>query len=440
MYQDTIFAPITGFGGAINIIKISGNQANIFFEHFSLPIPANKLATICALNHNGNFIDQAIITFFKNPHSFTGEDVIEISLHGGRFILTQIIKILSNIAGFRMAEPGEFSKRSYINGKIDLITAEGINSIIKANTKSQHLLASKMLSGQMSDIYENFRKEIVQISALIEANIDFSDEDLPVEIINFYKIKISDLIKQITHYLSQNKNHEMVMEGIKVVIIGLPNVGKSSLVNFMLSREAAIVTDIPGTTRDSLEFIMNIDGMQIKLIDTAGIRKTSNIIEQIGIEKSIEHAQNSDIKIIMGTSLTDLPNLQINSNDVIVINKIDLNQDYKTIVNYLANKHNCKTIAISVKNKINIDILFKTISENAQIASNFTQDSFYLNDRHKSLLNQTIASLEQALKNDEIEIIAEHLRRSSFLIGQIAGIIKSDDILNEIFNKFCIGK
>ncbi len=438
--MDTIFSVITGYGGSVGIIRISGINANKVFDIFCLTKTKDRLASLADLEYQNQFIDKIIITYFVNPNTFTGEDIIEISFHNGHFIKDKILDILSKIEGFRIAEAGEFSKRAFINGKIDLINAEGIDNIIKAKTKSQHFLASKMLSGSVGNIYNDFRLNIIEIMSFIEANIDFSEEDLPLEIILKYKTKIQVLLNKINDYISNNKNKELIVNGLKMTIIGIPNVGKSSLFNVILARDAAIVTDIAGTTRDSIEFAIDIDGILIRLIDTAGVRDTIDIIEKIGVERSVDHAKNSDIRLFVCTKISDLPDISIEKNDIIVLNKIDINPKYIDEIENLKNKYNCAIVPVSVKNKQNIDILFKQIADNAKIITNFYEDGVYLNQRHISLLNQVIICLNNAYNLDDIEIIAEHLRRSSFLIGQISGVITNDDILNEIFCKFCVGK
>ena len=440
MNLDTIFSVITGVGGAVGIIRVSGKNATFVFDIFNTKKTQNRIATLIDLVHDGEFIDSVIITYFKNPNSFTGEDIIEISFHNGRFITDKIIEILSRVENFRMAEAGEFSRRAFLNGKMNLLTAEGIDNIIKAQTKSQHFLASKMLSGDTALVYDNFRSDTLQILSFIEANIDFADEDLPIEVIQKYKQKIEELSIKISNYLTQNKNKELIVHGLKMTIVGIPNVGKSSLFNTFLSRDASIVTDIAGTTRDSIEIAMDIDGIMIRLVDTAGMRKTDDIVEKIGVERSFDHAKNSDIRLFICTNIKDLPDIKIEKNDIIVLNKIDKNNNYVAEIELLKEKYNCEVVPISVKNKQNIDILYKTIVKNAKIITNFNNDGVYLNARHISLLNQSIISLNNAKNCDEIEIIAEHLRRSGFLIGQIAGIMTTDDILGEIFSKFCVGK
>lgn len=445
-YLDTIFAPITGQGGAVSVVRISGKDAKNSLDLMkdrSQILP--RKATFTPILIGDDLLDHAVVTCFDSPNSFTGEDVIEFSLHGGSFLVNKFCGVLSSKFGFRFADPGEFSMRAVMNQKMNLVYAEGINEVIKAKTESQHSMALKMISGDTVSLYESWRNGIIKILALIETNIDFSDEDIPDGIYEMINKERDELIYSISKYLSANSKASMMFEdGIRIAIIGKPNVGKSSLINLLCSKDVAIVSDIPGTTRDSIEKILDIGGIMVKIIDTAGIRESSDSIERMGIERSIQHQKDSHFNIFVvdasDTESNIIPSdVRVSEGDIVILNKIDIsdNTDFKTKE---LNKITSNIGLVSIKEMKNIDMIWSLIARRVKEVSEYDSDSFYINHRHKSLLNKAIEYLEKSRDLEAIELASEELRSASWLIGQIISPIGADDILGEIFSKFCIGK
>ena len=440
--MDTIFAPITAtISGAIITIRISGDKATNIIDFFAIKIQKLKARYVYLqeLQYQGKLIDQVLITYFPAPHSYTGEDVIEISIHASKAIYRKITYLLSQIEGFRYAEAGEFSKRAFLNQKIDLLQAEAIDDLIKSNTEVQANQALKQLYGSNSNKFLNWRSKLIKIQSYFEVFIDFPDEDIPQDKINEAQKLINDLTFEIKQYLNNNNVAEIIREGIKITIIGPTNSGKSSLINNLSGRDIAITSDIAGTTRDVIDVHLDLSGYPVILTDTAGLRSTNDTIEQIGIEKAKEQARNADLVILLVPvlELDILKDYQefVNDNSIIVANKTDLlNSEELNILQ----KHP-QINFIAVKYNHNIDNLIKIIT-------NFIADKYQDNDslitrqRHRDLMNEIHNKLQQINFADDLEILAENLRAVISCFSQIVGHIDVEDILDDIFYNFCIGK
>jgi tRNA modification GTPase len=435
--METIFAPITAtINSPIIVIRISGTKAKICLDHLGIKKNlVNRQATLCNIIDikNEEIIDQSLITFFNNPNSFTGEDVVEIAIHGSIYIIQKITDLLLELKNVRLAEPGEFSKRAFMNNRIDLVQAEAIVDLIESQTKIQHQQALKQFRGDLGRIYNNWRSELISIAANLEAFIDFPDEDLPTKIIDDLEFRVFNLIKEIKEHLNDSGVGEKIRKGLSLTIIGAPNAGKSSLINYLAKSDVAIVSKIAGTTRDIINVHLNICGVAVIISDTAGIRKTNNSIEKEGVSRALKKAQEADLKIlIIDAGNPKIDQYLIDKNTLIIVNKIDLNGDLELKINH---------IAISIKNKINLKQLLKKLEERVKNLVTYSDNSPPITRaRYRYSLNNAIENLSQFSLNKNIEFAAEDLRLAIREIGKITGKIEVDDILGVIFSSFCVGK
>lgn len=450
--MDTIFAPICPLGGSVVSVRFSGKNAfdvldffciskkkylseNLFFAKLKRNIDTKHVIDNCDDNYNSSILDEVVVKIFREPNSFTGENIVEIDLHASRFIVDEFLGLVSKIPNFRFAKNGEFSKRAFLNGKIDLIKCEGINSVIRAETKQQQKLANAMLSGEIYKKYVKFRDDLLNALSLVETNIDFSEEEVPKNIIDDVRKITDNLIKELTICISDKKAIDKINNGVSVAIIGKPNVGKSTLFNWLAKRDMAIVSPVAGTTRDVLSVEVDLDGYKVIFYDTAGIREDSNdIIEQEGIKRAENIEKNADICIYMFDDSSDIDDNEEHINDdnaIVIVNKSDL----------LTKHNNNNILNISLLKQQNLDILMNNIKEKVLKYVELKHDPMVVNERHNVLLNQCVEALRNIdFDSMPIEIIGEELRVACDRIGQITGQIYTDDILNNIFNKFCIGK
>lgn len=486
---DTIVAIATPKGvGGIGIIRISGALVQeiiikILKDHSK--IVSHKAIYTDFLNVDLDIIDRGIAIFFKSPHSFTGEDVLELHGHGGPIILNMLIKRVIAL-GARIAEPGEFSKRAFLANKLDLIQAESIVALINAQTEQAAKAAIKSLQGEFSKRINILLEKLIVLRANIEALIDFPEDDVdPLSRLNINN-NLNMLIDLIQYILQQSKHGALLSDGIKAVILGKPNVGKSSLLNALSEEELAIVTDIPGTTRDLVSNRINLEGLVIDFVDTAGIRETQDIVEQIGVEKAIKTLEVADLILLMleakdflkleenplylSKCLPVLINKQllVNKKILIVINKIDLISNdldhfrsiyfnnlelYNDIEHSKVEKYNIENkenkninlIFISIKNNFGMQELKQQIKKLVGLNSNWEQSAFFAKLRHIKSLEETLSSLLIAKEIFDAnycnwDLFAEELRNSQQKLSQITGIFTNEDLLGRIFSEFCIGK
>ncbi len=444
----TIFAPATPVGeSSITVIRISGNDAfSVLNRIFSkngdafFGINFNELTSHTA--HHGfifsknELIDEVVITIFKAPNSFTGEDVAELASHGGRFVFKKISTLLYGL-GLQHAEPGEFSKRAFLNGKFDLTQAEAISDLIKAKTELAYIAAKKQLGGAISHKINELREGLLNSCSLIELELDFSEEGL--EIIDKHEliINLDNIIQNIVNLSNSYQTGRIIKEGINLTISGKPNVGKSSIFNYLLKDSRAIVSEVPGTTRDYIEEPIILGGYVFNLIDTAGIRKSSDKIEQQGVERSFEKLKEADLIINVIDLLNEhiQPGTNGNNKVIDVHNKADL-------VKSLPEGELC----ISAKTGYNMAELEKRIIERAKdLAKEDTISEVYItNERHRDLLLKSCEYLVKAknliVENAGNELISIDIREAMNILSEIIGKTTNVDILNNIFSKFCIGK
>ena len=456
--EDTITAIATPPGvGGVGIIRVSGdlvkNIAPIILGSTKL-IP--KMARYTEfLSDQKEVIDRGIAIFFQAPHSFTGEDVLELHGHGGTIVLDLLLRRVISL-GARLAEPGEFSKRAFLNGKIDLLQAESIISLINAQTEQAAKAAVKSLYGDFSKQINGLLQELTEIRMYLEAAIDFPEEDLTFLEHNNILKRLDRFKESIRKILLVAKQGELLSNGIKTVILGGPNVGKSSLLNLLTGKDVAIVTDLPGTTRDVLINKINIDGMVLEILDTAGIRETDDKIEIIGIQKAIKEAKQADLILFMVEAKDFLAQQDLIQNMfpevlveqkhskkiLILINKIDL---YDMVFPGVTIKDGISIVFVSVKNQAGIDLLKQQIKK---IAGVVEQDQvFTARTRHVIALQQVCNHIEQGVncfaqkqENVFFELLAEELRLAQKALSEITGVFTSEDLLGKIFAEFCIGK
>ncbi len=447
--EDTIAAIATSLGvGAISIIRVSGSESikivNSIFKGKDLTSQLTHTITYGHIVEDGKIIDEVLVSIMRAPKSFTTEDTVEINCHGGISTTNKVLELLLN-NGCRLAEPGEFTKRAFLNGRIDLIEAEGVMDLINSKTEKARNLAINQLSGTSSELIKELRKEIVEILANIEVNIDYPEyDDIAVLSTQIIKPQITKIIKKLKEIINHSENTKIIKEGIDVLILGRPNVGKSSLLNRLLEEDKAIVTDIEGTTRDIVEGKINLDGIILNIIDTAGIRQTEDVVEKIGVEKSLSLIDKADLVLFLLNNNEDitLEDKKIieqlkNKNHIIVINKCDLNKKLNL------NDDDC--VYISAKENIGIDDLKNKIKELYNLEKIETEDLSYLSSaRSISLLKQAMQSLKSADKgiddNYPIDMVEIDIKDSWNILGEIIGETYEEELIDQLFSQFCLGK
>ena len=440
-----IYALSSGRGpSGIAIVRISGKGTLQVCKNLTQlkELKSNEV-NYCKLYDpkNSNIIDpEALLLWFPAPNSYTGDDLAELQVHGSNAVIKTLLKILSEQNNCRLAEPGEFTKVAFQNDKIDLLKAESIGDLIHAETELQRVQAVKLVQGNASNYYNDLREKLIKALSYIEAKIDFAEDDLPEKTLKEVHKSIKDIYRDIKKILEDNKIGEKIRDGFRVSIIGEVNSGKSSLLNLLSKREAAIVSEEEGTTRDVIETFLNIDGYPVILADTAGIREAKNEVEKKGILLALEKSQEADLNIVMidnsskviSNKIMDL----INKNSIVLLNKSDVKEDQH-------HKFNVDTILASVKNNKNIDILIEKIKE--KLSSKFTSNSSILitRERHRVMLNECLKEIDKFMKKDQnkdIELAAEDLRMATRHLGSIVGKVDVEEILGSIFKDFCIGK
>ncbi|MEZ5692223.1 MAG: tRNA uridine-5-carboxymethylaminomethyl(34) synthesis GTPase MnmE [Rickettsiales bacterium] len=444
MTNATIFALATApVKSGIAIIRISGREATQALSLItSAPCPAPNLIKYSIFYNpiSSKIIDKGLAIYFKAPHSFTGEDTVELHLHGSKAVISEILEVLSTISGLRHAEAGEFTRRAFINGKMDLIEAEGLADLIDADTSAQKTQAIRQMQGEMSEFYNNIRSQIINCMALLEAYIDFPDEEIPDSVLDDLQNNIINLRNTVQSVLADHKRGQRLREGLRIVIVGAPNAGKSSLLNMLAGRDAAIVSHHAGTTRDVIEVEMDITGYPVILTDTAGLREAENEIEEEGIKRAHARAGQADIKLAIfdGSKLPDIDDYTRNlldDNTIIIISKSDLISADSPIPTSLNSP-----ILISTKTEKNIDNLLSIIENKVKDFFESAEQPLITRARHRSLLQEADDLLEKSLQDKPLELVCEELRRAALAISKITGKIQVDDILDVIFREFCIGK
>lgn len=447
--DDTIAAISTAQGiGAISIIRVSGPKAfeivsKIFSNKKFLEAPSHTIHYGYIVD-NGKKIDEVLVSKMNGPKTFTCEDVAEINAHGGITTTNEILELVL-VNGARLAEPGEFTKRAFLNGRIDLTEAEGIMDLINSKTDKAREMALNQVSGEVSNLIRDLRNDLAGIISNIEVNIDYPEyEDTPVMTNNKVKNSLNCLEKKINNILEKSNEGEIIKNGIKTVIAGKPNVGKSSLLNRLLGEDRAIVTDVQGTTRDSIEASLVIDNIVLNLIDTAGIRDTSDTVESIGVSKSLSLIDQADLVLFVlnyNEEMTADERMILekirDKNHIIIVNKTDLEKKLDT--SELDNP-----IYISIKDDKNIDEIKDRIKELFNLEKIETGDLTYLTSaRSKAILRQvldSVSDVREGIDNYPIDIVEIDLKKIWNLLGDIIGENYSEELLDELFSRFCVGK
>ena len=442
----TIFALSTGPGiSGVAIIRVSGPEASTVIKTLTgKEIPKPRMATLRKIsNYNtSELIDEGIIIWFPGPESYTGEDMAEIHVHGGKAVVLAVQNQISKFKNCRLAEPGEFTKLAFQNGKINLLKAESIADLISAETEIQRLQALKIMKGNSSKKFNLLRDKLLKVLSFIEAKIDFPEEDLPEDNIKKLKDESTNVLYEIQKILNDQKVGEMIREGFKIAIVGPTNAGKSSLLNNLSKREVAIVSEIAGTTRDVIETRLNFDGYPVIISDTAGIRNSKDEIEKKGIKLSLSVAEDADLKLVVvdakSVDLSDSLNDLLKNNAILVVNKSDL---LKGKLHPEVSK--LDHVLISLKDDLNIDKLILKIKNILKNKFILDEDILITRERHRQHLIQCAEHLKNFLNNNnkkDFDTAAEDLRLATRHLGMIVGKVDVEEILGSIFNDFCIGK
>ena len=442
----TIYALSSGPGiSGVSIIRISGKETqNVIKSLTGLEVPPPRVATLRKINNinTSELIDEGIVLWFPGPKSYTGEDMAEFHVHGSRAVIKAIHNSISKIKNCRIAEPGEFTRLAFQNGKIDLLKAESISDLISSETEIQRQQAVKLMKGRSSEKFNGLREKLLKILSYIEAKIDFPDEELPKEILDKVKKISNEVLKDIEKILDDEKVGEIIREGFKIAIVGPTNAGKSSLINYLSNRDVAIVSEIAGTTRDVIETHLNINGYPVIISDTAGIREAKDEIEKKGIKLSLKKAEEADLRLVViepkNLDFAGFLNDLFDENSILVINKCDLQQ-----INLTEKIKKLSHVLISIKRDINVNQLILLIK--SKLKNKFiTNDNVLITrERHRENLIECSNHLKNFnLKNDhkDFDKAAEDLRLATRHLGMIVGKVDVEEILGSIFNDFCIGK
>ena len=442
----TIYALSTGPGlSGVAVIRISGpDTKEVIKKLTSSDLPTPRLATIKKFNkiNTNELIDEGILLWFPGPQSYTGEDMAEFHVHGSRAVIEAIHTSISKIENCRLAEPGEFTKIAFQNGKINLLKAESISDLISSETEIQRQQAIKIMSGKSSDKFNLLREKLLKILSNVEAKIDFPEDDLPEDVIENIKNDSKTIREEIQKILNDQKVGERIREGFKIAIVGPANVGKSSLLNYLSKRDVAIVSEIAGTTRDVIEAHLNIDGYPVIVSDTAGIRESKDEIEEKGIKLALKRAEDADLNIIIlepkSVDFTSFLNNLADEKGIIVVNKSDLGTEE---LDEKIKKFN--PINISIKEEKNLDKLIYSIKEKLINKFITSEDILITRERHRENLEQCVFNLknfEEKNEQKDFDKAAEDLRLATRHLGVIVGKVDVEEILGSIFSDFCIGK
>lgn len=428
--MDTIYALATARGrSGLAVVRISGPGAHAAGAALCGKLPEARVAGLRRLVWGGELLDEALVLCFAKHASFTGEAVVELHCHGGPAVVNAILRALAEQPGLRLAEPGEFTRRALENGLLDLAQVEGLADLIDAETDAQRRQAVRVLSGSVGRKVEGWRRDLIRAGALLEATIDFADEDVPVDVSPEVLALIDGLIVDLGREAEGVSAAERIREGFEVAIIGAPNVGKSTLLNQLAGREAAITSDIAGTTRDVIEVRMEIAGLPVTFLDTAGLRETADRLERAGIDRALARAEAADLRLFLSDG-ADLPGLALRDDDLVVLGKADT-------------RSGVSGLSVSGLTGDGVPELVSRIGEILQ--ERVGSAGALVRERHRVAVTTAIAALAESraevLRDDSrVELAAEHLRQAVQALDALVGRVDVDDLLGEIFASFCIGK
>lgn len=434
--KNTIFAPATAAGKAgVAIVRVSGPNSSAVFERMGVrtPIEPRKAVFAKLKKADGTPIDDAVVLYFKAPNSFTGEDVVELQTHGGRAVLSSVLAELSLIDGFRPADRGEFTRRAVENGKMDLTAAEGLADLVDAETEQQRKQALRQMNGDLGRLYDGWREELVRLLAWSEAYIDFPEEEIPADVSERIRGKITELKAAVENHLQNGKRGERLRDGFQIAIVGAPNAGKSSLMNRLADRDVAIVSSTAGTTRDVIEVRMDINGYPVVIADTAGLRQTDEEIEAEGVRRAKKRAQEADLILAVYDASAPVEDSETKAfqggNVLKIMNKKDKVSDCSG-----------EGLWISAKTGEGTDALLDRIAGFVENALSMREEPSLTRVRHRQSLEECRDYLERSLSAPEIELAAEDLRLAMRALGKITGAVRVEELLDIIFKDFCIGK
>lgn len=428
--MDTIYALASAQGKAgVAVVRLSGALAFRVVEDLTGQLPEVRQLSLRRIRWAGETLDEALVAIFASGASFTGEEAAELHLHGSTAVVKSVLQALSEQPGLRHAMPGEFTRRALENGKLDLAQVEGLADLIDAETESQRRQAFWVLSGAIGERAEKWRRDLIRAAALLEATIDFVDEDVPVDV----KPEVSGLLNSLLHSLRKEADGaraaERIRDGFEVAIVGAPNVGKSTLLNALAGRDAAITSEIAGTTRDVIEVRMDLSGLAVTLLDTAGLRETLDQVEAIGISRALQRASDADLRVFLTEDGQPLPGLTPVAGDIVAIAKADQNQG--------------AGLRISGKTGEGLDKLVHEIS--ARLSEQSSAAGTVTRERHRIAVLKAIKAIESASnqissESSHIELAAEDLQHAIRALDSLVGRLDVEDLLDEIFSSFCIGK
>jgi tRNA modification GTPase len=439
VFSETIFALSSGrLPSGVAVVRISGPQTRFVIETICGNVPEARCAALRTFKDaKGGAIDRGLVLHFPAPQSFTGEDCGEFHLHGGKAVVDAMLSALYAFEGCRMAEAGEFTRRAYANGKFDLTVAEGLADLIAAETDSQRRLALQISSGVQAELYSSWRTELIRARALIEAELDFADEsDVPGSVSDQVWRSMRDLAERIGKHVADGKRGGIVRDGYRVVIVGAPNAGKSSLLNALAGSDVAIVSDEPGTTRDLIEIKLDLGGFPVLVTDTAGLRETEAKVEKIGIGRALERAAAADLVLAL-TDLSDpvAPVLDVAEDGATL--RVGTKSDL--VAGSAAGDYD---FIISTRTQEGFGALLGALTTRVELAAGNLADPLPTRRRHMELLVETSEEVDAAIceATAPLEVRAEYLRRASHSLGRITGDVDVEDILDVVFSQFCIGK
>jgi tRNA modification GTPase len=427
--MDTIFALASARGKAgVAVVRLSGPASHSAVGQFCA-LPSVRKAALRRLIWQGDILDEALVLLFAQGASFTGEDSAELQVHGSSAVVSAVLRALGSIDGLRLAEPGEFTRRALENGCLDLTQVEGLADLIDAETESQRRQAQRVMSGALGARVEGWRRDLVRAAALIEATIDFADEEVPVDVTPEVTELVTGLLAALRLEVAGASAAERIRDGFEVAIVGAPNVGKSTLLNALAGREAAITSDVAGTTRDVIEVRMDIGGLAVTLLDTAGLRESEDRVEQIGIGRAIERAQAADLRVFLLGSSDEAPMMAPLPDDIVVLGKADI--------------FSAEATAVSGKTGQGIDALIAAIT--SRLERRAASAGLLIRERQRIALERSIVALESVLGGMDRsvvlpELIAAELRAAMRALEALVGRIDVESLLDEVFSSFCIGK
>lgn len=428
--MDTIFALATAAGRAgIAIVRLSGPGAHAAAEALTspgLPVEGRRLCRLHDLG--GNHLDDALVLTFSGPRSFTGEDVVEFHLHGSIAVVSAVLAVLREMDGLRLAEPGEFTRRALENGRLDLTQVEALSDLIDAETEMQRRQAMRVLSGELGRMAEGWRKKLIRAGALVEAVIDFSDDDVPEDVSPEVMGLLEVVSVELGTALSGVSAAERIRSGFEVAIVGKPNVGKSTLLNYIVGRRAALTSEVAGTTRDVIEVRLEIAGLPVTLLDTAGIRDATDVVERMGVALAIERADRADLRVFLMDAGEETP-LAARDDDIFVRPKGDVND--------------CGGFSVSGLTGQGVDDLLEKIGSTLRLRA--LDAGLATRQRHYSAMKQASGALERAMRLyrrsvDDLDVVAEEIRHAVRGLESLVGRVDVEDLLDEIFSSFCLGK